>query len=236
MNIGKLIALAHLFTATGPERSVSKRWLANTGSKLDKEFAMGLIATIKEDGPYQIVTVQGTDFLWPRYAKLEGLYQILSELTNANHPHQYIYGETDITPSDVVLDIGACEGTFSAKAAELGARPLIVEPSKFMCKMIKRLFEIRGLAEPSIYPCLIGQEPGAAHFIDNDQNPGASRVSDIQAPGSYVVEVKTLDQLSAEIDAKITFIKCDAEGFDVGILKSGREFLKSNRPKVAVTT
>ena len=236
MNTGKLIALARLFTGTGPECAVSKRWLANTGSKLDKEFVKYLRPTIKEDGPYQIVTVEGTNYVWPRQSPLQGLYQILSELTNPNHPHQYIYGKTTIDANDVVLDIGACEGTFSAKSAEFGACPVIVEPSKFMCEMIKHLFKIRGLAEPTIYSCLIGQKSGKAYFIEDEQNPGASRVSDTQEPNSYLVEVKTLDQLAAEINAKITFVKCDAEGFDVGILKSGREFLKANRPKIAVTT
>ena len=135
------------------------------------------------------------------------------------------------------MDIGACEGAFSAEAAAKGATVVLVEPSVIMQNLIIQLFKIRNLPEPKIIQCLLGKESGEAWFIDNQLNPGASRVVLSDEEGAYRVPVMTLDELVQEhLPNGFTFLKCDAEGWDYEIIASGPHTLKKWEPKIAITT
>jgi FkbM family methyltransferase len=161
------------------------------------------------------------------------MLQILSELLTPNHPHQYLYGPTEIGREDVVLDIGACEGSFSARVTSRCNRVIAVEPSRTMCHLMEELFTMRRQPCPVIVNCLLGSEPGTAYFADNAVNPGSSRITAECVEGAYEVPVVTLDQLVQTLAVKPTFVKCDAEGAALAIFTGGRAFLERSRPKIA---
>lgn len=188
------------------------------------------------DDGFTYVSLDGLPFVWPSTADVEPLKHLLAELTVPSHPHSYDYGITRLGADDVVLDIGCCEGGFAAKAAAVGATVIAVEPSSVMRAVIERLFELRGLTAPEIKQVLLGPEPGLAYFVDNARDPAQSQIEASPVPGSYAVPISTLDELTATLPLKPTYIKCDAEGADFGILRGGRSFLAEHRPKVAVTT
>jgi len=220
-----------------PSMAVSPKWLRRSSSALDRAFVQQAKVTTEPNGEFAKVTINGETYLWPNEADVHALLTIISELTNSEHPHHYLAEQTQISRGDVVLDIGACEGSFSARAAELGADVIAVEPSKIMTRIIYALFELRGLPKPTVVSTLLGPEPDDLHFIDNTQNPGASRVVSKPEEGSYPVPVTTLDAMIDSLQLeKLDFIKCDAEGADVGILKSGRKTLERFHPKIAITT
>lgn len=229
--------LADLLWPADRAMAVSPGWLLKRSASLDAAFIRDAQVKSEVTGEFRTVTVNGEAYVWPVNAETRALLTLVSELTNPNHPHHYLYGKTLINAGDVVLDIGACEGSFSARAAQLGAEAIAVEPSNLMARTIDDLFELRGLRKPLVVKTLLGPEPKTLHFIDNPDNPGASRVTAQSEPGSYPVPVTTLDDMVASLGLKkVDYVKCDAEGADVGILKSGRKTLEKFHPKIAVTT
>ena len=78
---------------------------------------------------------------------------MLSEIFTPTHPHQYQYGPTPITSEDVVMDIGACEGSFSALVSGRCRRVIAVEPSHSMCHLMEELFNVRKQTSPIIVNC-----------------------------------------------------------------------------------
>lgn len=214
---------------------VDLKWLFRTHTRLFPQFLRDHDIAVESDGAFTYVQVDGTPYVWPAGANVDPLKHLLAELLTSDHPHEYDYGRTRITPTDVVLDIGCCDGGFAAKAAELGATVIAVEPSRIMAGVIHRLFELRGLAAPEIQQCLLGSKAGAAFFQDNVQDPARSQITEMEQPGSYPIRVTTLDSLVPTLTRPPTYIKCDAEGADLDILRGGREYLREHHPKVAVT-
>lgn len=237
MMLKKLAALGRLLASAGPERLVAKRWLLSTSSMVERRFNAGGKAVVEKDDDFQYVTLRGRTFPWPKNAPIEGLLLVLAELLDEDHPHHYLTAETPIRRGDVLIDIGACEGAFSAMASQAGAKPICVEPSNLNGKVITRLFDLWSLPKPTIVQALLGDQLGVASFVDNAANPGASRSTGESTIGSYPVQMLTLDELVARSGLdRVDFIKCDAEGADVTIMKSGMETFRKFHPRVSVTT
>jgi len=238
--LDQIKALTGLFVKTLSGRAPSPVWLFYTSSRMDREFYAGHekeLAAVTVDDSYQYITIEKQTFVWPKAAPLEPFVNLLSELLQKNHPHHYLAAPTLIDASDTVLDIGACEGAFTALAAEKGARVIAVEPSLKMARVIQRLFEIRKLAPPQIEHCLLGGGGKRDwYFMDDPANPGASRVIAQPEGDAYPVPMTTLDECIESLPGGVTFIKCDAEGMDASILKSGQRALAKYKPKIAVTT
>jgi FkbM family methyltransferase len=227
-----------LLTNRTPEHTVSLRWLWRRPSVVDRRFKRrATVSQIANDNGLQEIAINGEIFVWPAGASVEALLQIVSELQNNQHPNQYLWRETKIKSGDVVLDIGACEGGFAARAAESGCRVIAIEPSRTMIRTMQRLFQLRGLEMPTIANCLLGSAPNRLHYLEHAGNPGKSRVVSEAVPESYPVDVLKLDDLVVSLGlSRLDFIKCDAEGADVDILKSGQKTLAKFRPKLAICT
>jgi FkbM family methyltransferase len=234
--IKKAAAVLQLLRSQGPEKDVSKRWLLRTPGRLDRKFRSSAAYSYRERGEFWEVTVKDQKFLWPRSAPKAMILQLLSEILTPGHPHQYQYGPTVVGPDDVVLDIGACEGSFSALVTARCKRVVAVEPSTSMCRLIAELFKMRDEPSPQVLKCLLGAEAGKAYFLEDAHNPGASRITAEPVPGAYEVPVRTIDEVVESMDDKPTFIKCDAEGAEIEIFSGGKRFLSEFHPKLAITT
>ena len=232
----RILAFPRLLRTRGPEKDVPKRWVLYAPGLLSRWFSIFARRPLREHGEFVRADVGGQLFLWPRNCAIRPFWFHLSEILIASHPHQYNYGPTKIGPEDVVLDIGACEGSFSALVTARCKRVVAVEPSPSMCRLIEELFRLRKERCPQILKCLLGSEPGNAYFLEDADNPGASRITADPAPGALEVPVRTLDELVKTMEDKPTFIKCDAEGAEMEIFSGGKEFLKEFHPKLAITT
>lgn len=233
-------ALFRFLTRWSEEGRPSLIWLWRTSRRMNAAFAhryTNEFAQAQYDDDFQYVTVKGKVFVWPRRSPIEALSEFLSELLQEQHPHHYITPSTPIDANDTVLDIGACEGGFSAFAAEKGANVIAIEPSRLMKRVMEKLFQLRGLPSPRIVSCLLGEGTTEVPFVDNQDKPGSSISTDQPSELSYPVRIMTLDEFVRKyLPNGLSYIKCDAEGWDAKILMSGRESLLKYRPKIAVTT
>ncbi|MDQ6938984.1 MAG: FkbM family methyltransferase [Verrucomicrobiota bacterium] len=236
MDFAKIRAVAQLFFRRTATRGVSPKWLFKTHTRLFRSFLRQHTFEAQKAGDFTYLRIDQTPFVWPRNADIEPLKNLLAELLITDHPHQYDCGLTRLSPDEVLLDVGCCEGGFAAKAAESGAKVIAIEPSRKMGAVIRRLFELRGLQSPTIKECLLGARSGEAFFQENEEDPAQSRVAETKVPNSYPISLLTIDQLVAELGVKPTYLKCDAEGADFAILQGGRKFLQEFRPKIAITT
>jgi FkbM family methyltransferase len=228
-------AVASLVSMPELLANVPLHWLVRSQSRLNGRFVRQAVVSVEDDDQTgRKVVVDGQIYVWPRHADVGGLLTLISELTTPYHPHQYLWGSTKLSSGDVCLDIGACEGAFSAQASALGAVVICVEPSRMMAAVIRRLYELRGLPSPWIESVGLGSKAGEAAFNDDGNNPGASSVA---SSGGYRVRIETLDDLVGRLNLdRLDFIKCDAEGMDLEIIRSGPNTLRRLRPKVAITT
>lgn len=231
----KLDALVRLWRSDGPESKVAKKWLLRSPSRFDHAFIASRRYSMKQVDGYAQIQVGEEIFLWPSAASINQGLATLSELLNSNHGHQYLYGPTQLSPDDVVLDIGACEGSFSAFVTGRCRRVIAVEPTAEMCRLIEKLFEIRNQPRPQIFRCFLGESPSKAYLLENS-NPAGNRMSFEATEGAEEVPVRTLDDLVGSLDEKPTFIKCDAEGAALQILKGGIEYLSKYKPKLAIAS
>jgi len=232
----RLRAVWNLALTNGPEGEVSKVWLLRNARWKDRRFAKAKRYSIGREGQYLRVSIGDELFLWPVDRPASVLLSILSEVLSEDHPHQYVWGPTQIDKDDVVLDVGACEGSFAALMTSRCRGMIAVEPSRTMCNLMRELFRIRGEPCPIIKECLLGDQCATVYFAENIENPGASRMSQRPMEGAYPVPMFTLDRLAEELEPKPTFIKCDAEGAAHMILRGGREFLARYKPKLAIAT
>ena len=233
--------IRHLRRNTG----VSLRWLTRMSSRLDRTFqaSASVVRRPGTDGLDEVV-INGTPFIWPAPSPLKGLVMTAAELMLPQHPHQYLWEGTQIERGDVVIDVGCCEGSFAAKAGELGASVVAVEPSRVMQLVITRLFELRKLPLPVIAPIALGAAGETEiSFTDNITNPGASCIGNSadaptdQTAETYPVRLITLDAMVAELGLhKVDFIKCDAEGFDLDVLRGSMQTIRRHKPKLAFCT
>jgi FkbM family methyltransferase len=236
----QLHAIGCYILGRGVESQVPPKWLLRSSSICNNRFRRRHaenIAAATCDESFRYVQINGQSFVWPRQAPVETLTTMLSEILQPDHPHFYDVPPTTLMPGDTVLDIGCCEGTFSAYAAEKGATVFSIEPSVKMAAVIERLFELRKLERPHITQCLLGSEEDTMYFLDDEENPGGSRIVPNGTAGAYPVQCLTLAGFSRDVvHKKVDYIKCDAEGADYEIIKSGAEMIKRDRPKIAITT
>jgi FkbM family methyltransferase len=237
MTLGRLRAARRLLGSSAAWSGVGARWVLYPPNMIDKRFKARADIRVEHEDDYQIVCINGRQYVWPEGMSLDPLLQIVSELTTSSHPNQYLWGPTKVQKGDVVFDIGSCEGSFSAVVAELGARPIAVEPSPRMQQVIRRLFRVRGLDEPTVVGCLLGREPGRLAFIEDLANVGHSRIAANHPASADTIQVSTLDDVVESLGLdRCDFIKCDAEGADVDIIMGGTRTLSRFHPKLAICT
>lgn len=191
---------------------------------------------ISREGAFNKVSIGGIVIFWPAAANMRALWVVLAEILLPNHPHYYNSEPTVIRQNDVVLDIGACEGAFALTAARKAAKVVAIEPSRMMQKALAMSAECMGLSNLTCVEALLGAEQGEAGFFDNTKNPLNGKVAPL-GECSYTVPSMTLDDLcAAHAPDGLAYIKCDAEGQDVEIIKSGKKTLDAWKPKLAVAT
>ena len=159
-------------------------------------------------------------------------------LWNGFHKHmteKYLDGDFQIREGDTVIDCGGFVGGFSIAAGKMGAaRSVYVEPTPLSRRCAELNFILHDFRTVSVHACALGETSGTAQLnlslsmADNsliEPDEGATHES-------ITVDIMTVDQI-AEIEAldpETTFVKIEAEGFELEIVKG----MKTFRPRIIV--
>jgi FkbM family methyltransferase len=132
-----------------------------------------------------------------------------------------------IKRDEAVLDIGAFIGSHTVEYLKHAACVVSFEPN------------------PAAFACLahncpdavrinvaLGGEVGMRYWTRIYPNAGASYLSDQETPDCLTVPVRTLDSL--QLPPKIAYIKLDAEGEEVAILRGGAKTILKHRPAMLI--
>jgi FkbM family methyltransferase len=132
--------------------------------------------------------------------------------------------EQNVTPGDVVYDVGAHIGFFSVCAARLGASVYSFEP---LGANASRLRTNATLNELDIHPveAAAWHETGTVELV-----PGDSEKEFRTVAGAGVSSI-ALDEFAAR-ERPPTLLKLDVEGAEAHVLRGARSILAENRPIV----
>jgi len=232
-------ALKILLTGDVSERKAVEGGLFRRKFLLDKYFVNKLKRqkiAIADDGRFKRVQIGQNVIYWPSNANIESLFVVLAEALFEDHPHYYDTGTTVIKKGDRVLDIGACEGAFSLSALQKGALVTAVEPSKTMIDAMMLSVNDLNLTGIQFVACILGAENKVVGFKENITSPEASMICQLSETADHR-ECWTLDLFVEKyFPGGIDYIKCDAEGHDFDILKSGLGVLRKYKPRIAVAS
>ncbi len=141
---------------------------------------------------------------------------------------------------DVVIDVGAHVGVFSLKAAKRARTVVAIEPHPFNYRLLLRNIASNRLRNIIPMNLALSDYNGIAKlYIGNksDSHTIKKEMRGILSQHRYYVEVevKTLDQLMDELKiSRVSFIKIDAEGAELDILKGGKSLLRENDVFLAI--
>jgi len=130
----------------------------------------------------------------------------------------------------VVVDVGAKVGLWSKKFAIRGTKVHAFEPNPEAFAFLKR--NTRKFDNVIAYPCALGNENGINDFFVH-KRPGyssfvtkyADHIKTIRVP------VRTLDSFNFET---VDLIKIDTEGYELPVLRGGRETIRRERPQLYI--
>lgn len=137
-----------------------------------------------------------------------------------------------VEPDDVVIDVGAWIGDFSAYAAKCGAFVYAFEPDEKNLKWLRQTAELNGNIE--VVPCGLGNENKELSFMGSEVGGGSSQILE---GSSSKIRTITLDSWAEQQKIKrIDFIKSDIEGYERYLLMGAKESLKRWKPTLSICT
>jgi FkbM family methyltransferase len=127
-----------------------------------------------------------------------------------------------IKPTDTVIDIGAYIGDHSVFYSKLASKVICFEPNPmaYVC------LEHNTKNDPKIirYRTPLSDKEEFVQMINDNQNYGMAYISHDTTSTGYLT--RTLDSF----DFKPNFIKIDAEGYELKILKGAKNTIEQHRP------
>ena len=143
-----------------------------------------------------------------------------------------------LMPGDQVIDIGANLGVYTLSMARIVGETGKVwsfEPSSTTAAMLAKSIALNALGNVQLLRCALSNHQGTARFSNKEFPELNALIPDDSADSqaSEQVALDTLDHCMKTYQWKnIAFIKLDAEGAEVDIIRGGQEFLKANSPLI----
>ena len=157
-------------------------------------------------------------------------YAFFCENPQGRRELAYFMGQ--IKQGDVLYDIGAFRGVFSA-ACKLklpqGVSVYAFEPIKKNTEAIERIRQLNHFAGFTIVPCAVGD---GTMLSANEQDDMLCADAASRSPGAKEVRTISLDRYIADGNPAPTIMKIDVEGYELQILAGARECLKTHRPRL----
>ncbi|MEN8182084.1 MAG: FkbM family methyltransferase [Myxococcota bacterium] len=156
-------------------------------------------------------------------------------LFEQNVKNVYQNEAVQVSPGDVVFDVGGHLGTFTQAALGAGAaRVVVLEPEPVNAHCLQKTFAEEIAAQRVVMvDAAAWDHPGTLRFgKPPKENSGMGRVDET---GELVVRAVTLDAIAAELDLdRVDFVKMDIEGAEPQALLGARAVLRRFKPKLAL--
>ena len=170
-------------------------------------------------------------------------YLFLTHLESSSAPELVMreYGglSSSLVEDDVVLDVGAHVGAFSAMCSKRLNKGLIFsfEPNPRIFRLLRINLYLNGLKNVSPINFALADYCGEAE-LSVTGNPAAGHLGrDLSTTENFKVQVRTIDDFCLErgID-RVALIKIHAEGSEMAILKGARHILAKNNINLAISS
>jgi FkbM family methyltransferase len=141
-----------------------------------------------------------------------------------------------LSPSDVVVDIGANTGIYTMKSAkflsENGGEVMALEPFPEMLAMLQHNVRANGFNNVRLRNFCAGSRTHAAAFWQNYDKPNSFSLHrrDDKAASLSVLVVALDDLFAWEELNRLNYLKIDAEGAEEEILAGARKTIEKHRP------
>ena len=139
-------------------------------------------------------------------------------------------------PGMKIIDIGAHIGLYSIYMQKLsGGYVFSFEPAPSTLSVLKQTIALNGAVNNiEVIPAAVADKHGKARF-SLDSRSASVRNSLVQYEGTAnlptcEVDVVTIDDFVKERNSTINFIKIDAEGVELAVLKGAQETITRHRP------
>jgi FkbM family methyltransferase len=220
-----------------------KKWIVQNGNKSYFDFKGAKLPDISNDDEKFSLFIDTifsetffiSCFFDENYEKLriEYLEQYISV-----DPYCYCDGnfKVIIEPDDVVIDVGAWIGDFSAYAASKGAFVFAFEPVQETFSLLSKTAELNN---NKIYPVQkgLGDCDCEMTISISHNNSGANSIIFERDSDGEKILILSLDKFVAENNIKkVDFIKSDIEGAERDMLRGATNVLKTFAPKLAICT
>lgn len=128
---------------------------------------------------------------------------------------------TWVTPSSVVVDVGAHVGLFTIPIAKHVAHIHAIEPNTKTFALLEQNIERNGITNATLHNVIIAD----AHktFSESTDAPGAETQYHESATGKQGVPLHTI------VD-QVDFIKIDVEGMELSVLRGAQSLINKHKP------
>lgn len=149
--------------------------------------------------------------------------------------HDKVYDRLSVPKAgDVVIDIGAYVGMYSMKASRLvGQNGLVVSVEPLPSNLVYLKSNLKPYSNIKIVDKALSNYVGRSKFY---AAPGTEACSLTYKKKDFIkVQVTTLDELVKELELpRVDYIKMDAEGSDLNILKGAIKTLRKDYPALSL--
>ncbi len=170
-------------------------------------------------------------------------YTVVSDDQYMSHMHGVFEPDTArilaSMATGTVLDIGANIGLTTLLHSRLANTVHAFEPSPSTFAFLKENVDRAGIPNAILHNVGLGEQPGNFELTFAPQNRSGAFVSDqTQASTGHTIEQIQIDTLDRRVDVhsigKVDMIKIDVEGFELHVLRGGRNTLARDRPAVVL--
>lgn len=200
------------------------------------KFKDGIQCIIPEDKDMRLFKDEILDIVLPLYCSKRYNFGKMDKYIDEG-PYE-LNENVSVNKGDIVFDLGANMGVFSATVAYKAEKVYAFEPSGIIIeKYLKKLVEHYKNIEVQAYA--LADKRGKAVFSYNINNIGASHMGS-SINDKCIEEDVLLISLDEFVEAKhisrVDFIKADIEGAERDMLKGATRVLKEYAPKLSICT
>lgn len=155
---------------------------------------------------------------------------------------EYVYHLPQLVGTgDTAIDIGANLGYYSRTLSRLAGKVYSVEPVPPILAVLRR--NLRGCTNVEILPCALGLEEKTITMANDSAREagyfgtGQNFVNETEtsADKEFSAQMRRGSELFGKL-ARIDFIKCDIEGYEVVVMNEIRSLLERHHPTVLIET